>query len=194
MTRKRHHPLIRILHWLIAGLIVAALAMSTLVMSDIPEHSPEKIDALRRHMSAGGLVFVLTLLRFVMRRGAKKPPVLSSGMAWADWLARAVHCLFDALILVMVGSGAGMAILASLPRVVFQGYGRLPNLNELPLLAVHRGAAIALFVLLVLHVGGACFHQFILRDGLFSRMGFSLPWKHGGARREAVGGTGGAGL
>ncbi|MDR0578751.1 MAG: cytochrome b/b6 domain-containing protein [Candidatus Accumulibacter sp.] len=182
MTRKRHHPLIRVLHWLVAGLIAAALLMSALVMSGIPDGSPEKIDALRRHMSVGGLVFVLTLLRFVMRGNAKKPPVLSSGMAWADWLARAVHRAFDALILAMVGSGVGMAILAGLPRVVFLGYGRLPRLDDLPLLAVHRGAAIALFALLVLHIGGAFYHQFILRDGIFSRMGFPLRRKH--ARRE----------
>ena len=186
MTRKRHHPLIRVLHWLIASLIIAALVMSALVMSGIPDDSPEKIDALRRHMSAGGLAFVLTLLRFVMRRNAKRPSVLSSGIAWADWLTRAVHRLFDVLILVMIASGVGMALLADLPRVVFLGYGRLPaDLNDLPLFAVHRYTAMALFALLVLHVGGALYHQFILRDGLLSRMGFSLPWKRGTQGGEA---------
>ena len=109
MTRKRHHPLIRVLHWLVASLIIAALTMSALVMPLIPADSPELVDSLRRHMSAGLLVLVLTLLRFVMRRSAKKPPVLSSGMAWADWLARATHRVFDVLILLMIASGVGMA-------------------------------------------------------------------------------------
>ncbi|MDR0441604.1 MAG: cytochrome b/b6 domain-containing protein [Candidatus Accumulibacter sp.] len=189
-TGERHHPLIRVLHWLVAGLIVAALTMSTLVMSGIPDSAPEKIDALRRHMSIGSLVFVLTLLRFIMRRAAKIPPPLSSGMAWADWLARVVHRVFDVLILVMIASGAGMALLAGLPRVVFLGYGHLPDLSELPLLIVHRSAAIALFACLVLHVGGALFHQFILRDNLFSRMCFPLPRRMRETRSETIAGTG----
>jgi cytochrome b561 len=86
----RHHPLIRVLHWLIAGLIVAALTMSALVMPHIPADSPEMVASLRRHMTIGFLVFVLTLLRFIMRRHAEKPPALSSGMVWADWLASGV--------------------------------------------------------------------------------------------------------
>lgn len=177
MTRKRHHPLIRILHWLIAGLIIAALTMSALVMPHIPVDSPEMIASLRRHMSAGLLVCILTLLRFVMRRNARKPPVLSSGMVSADWLARATHRVFDVLILTMIASGVGMAISGDLFPVVFEGVGHLPaNLDALPLHAIHRYTAMTLFAFLVLHIGGALFHQLILRDNLLSRMAFSWPW------------------
>ena len=171
MTRKRHHPLIRVLHWLIASLIIAALVMSALVMSGIPDDSPEKIDALRRHMSAGGLVFVLTLLRFVMRRNAKRPPVLSSGMAWADWLARTVHRIFDILILTMIGSGVGMVLAGGLLPAILGTHGTLPaSLATLPLHTLHRGIGIVLFALLSLHIGGALYHQLVLRDGLIGRM------------------------
>lgn len=177
MTRKRHHPLIRVLHWLVAFLIIAALTMSALVMPLIPADSPELVDALRRHMSAGLLVLVLTLLRFVMRRNAKKPPVLSSGMPWADWLARSTHRVFDVLILTMIASGVGMAFSGGLFPVVFEGIGHLPaHLDALPLHAIHRYTAITLLALLALHVAGALFHQLILRDKLLSRMGFSVPW------------------
>ncbi len=177
MTRKRHHILIRVLHWLVAFLIIAALIMSALVMPLIPADSPELVDSMRRHMSAGLLVFVLTLLRFVMRRNAKKPPVLRSGMAWADWLARATHRAFDVLVLLMIASGIGMAFSGDLFPVVFEGIGHLPaNLDALPLHAIHRYTAITLFAFLALHIAGALFHQFILRDKLLSRMGFSAPW------------------
>lgn len=190
MARKRHHPLIRVLHWLVAFLIIAALTMSALVMPLIPVDSPEMIDSLRRHMSAGLLVFVLTLLRFVMRRNAKKPPVLSSGMPWADWLARATHRLFDVLILTMIASGVGMAFSGGLFPVVFEGIGHLPgNLDALPLHVIHRYAAITLFAFLVLHIGGALFHQLILRDNLLSRMSFSLLWKKRAASNTAGQGT-----
>ena len=61
--------------------------------------------------------------------------------------------------------------------VVFEGVGPLPaNLDALPLHAIHRYTAITLFAFIALHVAGALFHQFILRDHLLSRMGFSTPW------------------
>ena len=53
---------------------------------------------------------------------------------------------------------------------------RRDHLDALPLHAIHRYTAITLFAFLALHVAGALFHQFILRDHLLSRMGFGLPW------------------
>ena len=40
----------------------------------------------------------------------------------------------------------------------------------LPLHALHRGVGILLGLLLALHIGGAFYHQLILRDGLIGRM------------------------
>ena len=183
----RHHLLIRALHWLIAGLIIAALLMSTLVMPLIAVDSPEMITSLRRHMMTGITVFVLTLSRFVLHRYVKMLPTPSSGMAWADWLANAVRHLFNVLILTMVASGVGMAVFGRLFPVVFGGQGELPaNLATLPLHTIHRYTAITLFAILSLHIGGAFFHQFIRRDGLLSRMGFGCPWKRRTQASEAV--------
>ena len=180
MTRKRHHPLIRVIHWLAAFLIIAALVMSALVMADIPNDSPEKIQALHRHMATGLLVLVLTALRLVARRRVKRPGVLSSGMRWADWLARTVHRVFDTLILIMIGSGIGMAWQGGLLTVLLGGHPTFPeNLDTLTLFSLHRYAAMVLFTVITAHVGGALYHQFILRDGQLSRMGFSLARKKG---------------
>ena len=167
----RHTAPIRAIHWLVAGLIIAALIMSALVMPGIREGSPEKVDALRRHMSVGILVFLLTMTRLCVRNKARRPKSLSSGWAWADWLARAVHRLFDGLILTMIASGLGMAILGGLLPVVLGIHGTLPvSLDALPLHTLHRTIGIVLGGLLALHVGGAFYHQIILRDGLIWRM------------------------
>lgn len=163
--------MIRALHWLVAGLIIAALIMSTLVMPSIRNDSPEKIDALRRHMSVGTLVFLLTLARLFVRRRTLRPDFLSSGMIWADWLARSVHRVLDLLILTMIGSGIGMALLGGLLPIIFGVNSVLPmNLETLPLHSLHRGIGFSLFGLLALHIGGALYHQLILRDGLIGRM------------------------
>lgn len=167
----RHAPAVRALHWLLAGLIIAALVMSAFVMPGIRDDSPEKVDALRRHMAVGVFVLVLTFARLSVRRRVTRPASLSSGMIWADWLARLVHRIFDLLVLAMVASGISMAFLGGVFPAVFGLSAKLPaSLDSLPLLAWHRGIGITLFVLLALHVGGALYHQLILRDGLIGRM------------------------
>ena len=171
----RHPPVMLALHWLLAALIIAALVMSAFVMPDIRNDSPEKIDALRRHMSVGALVFLLTFARLSVRRRASRPAFLSSGMAWADRLARAVHRVFDLLVLAMVSSGIGMAVLGGIFPAAFGLSKTLPaDFASLPLHTLHRSVGITLFVLLALHVGGALYHQIVLRDGLLSRMGLGF--------------------
>jgi cytochrome b561 len=85
-----------------------------------------------------------------------------------------MHPFLDGLVIVMIGSGIGMAVLAGLPAIVFGGHGHLPaRFDTLPLHSVHAMTARLLVAALVLHVGGALFHHFILRDGLLSRMGLA---------------------
>lgn len=173
MSSQRYHPAICVLHWLVASMIVAALLMSTFVMSQIPDTAPAKLPALMRHMSVGALVLLCSLLRWRLGRKKARPEPLSSGMPWADRLAFLVHRSLDALVLVLVGSGLCMAILGGVPSAVLAGQSQLlAELDLLPLHAVHVYAARLLFALLLLHAGGALYHQFILRDGLLSRMWF----------------------
>ena len=172
MPPERHHLAIRVLHWLIATLVLAALVMSTIVMPHISNADPAKLTALFRHMSTGGLLALFVSLRLALRHKVKRPASLSSGMPWADRLASIIHPLLDGLVIVMLGSGIGMAILADLPAIVFGGHGSLPaRFDTLPLHAVHSFAAKVLIAALGLHISGALYHQFFLKDGLLSRMG-----------------------
>ena len=86
-----------------------------------------------------------------------------------------VHRLFDLLVLAMVSSGIGMALLGDVFPAVFGVSKNLPtDFASLPLHTLHRSVGITLFVLLALHVGGALYHQIVLRDGLLGRMGLSF--------------------
>lgn len=178
MKSNRHPPVIRVLHWSVALMVIAALVMSAFVMSRIPDEDPEKLAAALRHMSVGFLVCLAMIARLFFRRRAQRPPALSSGMPWADVLAGLVHRLLDVMVLAMVLSGLWMAIETGLPWMALSG-GHFPaGLASLPAHAIHVAVAWALAAALVLHVGGALFHQFILRDGLITRMGFdagSIP-------------------
>ena len=171
-------------------MIIAALVMSTFVMSKIPNADPEKVSALIRHMTVGMLILLFTCLRFFVRRKKTRLISLPSGMVWADWLASVVHRLLNVLVIVMVGSGIGVALLSGVPDVVWGGQALvLGNFEELPLFMLHRITALILFAALALHAGGALYHQFLLRDGLMSRMWFGIGWqRRGGARRISCGG------
>jgi hypothetical protein len=50
---SRYHPVLVAVHWLLAALIVAALALGASVTVKIPNSDPMKIEALRSHMTGG---------------------------------------------------------------------------------------------------------------------------------------------
>lgn len=173
MTVTRYHPALVSLHWLLALLVLVALGMGGLVMADLPNAAPEKIDALRGHMIAGGVILLLTLVRLVTRLTTAHPPPASTGMPWADKVAPLMHWLLYALVLAMAGSGIAMSVAFDLPGVVFGGTGSLPpDFHTVTARAVHGAASKLLVLLISLHMAAALYHQFVKRDRLLSRMGF----------------------
>src|SRR5258708_2704118 len=161
---SRYHPLLVGLHWLLAILITAALALGALVMVKIPNSDPMKIEALRSHMAGGSLI---------LRARPTHPATASAGNPVLDRLAWASHRMFYGAVLIMAGSGLVMALQAGLPAIVFGGEGVLPaDFWVFPVRTVHYVASRVLMGLIGLHVAGALYHTLILRDGLLRRMLF----------------------
>lgn len=171
MSPVRYHPVLVVLHWLLALMLIVALAMGTLVLEPLPNTSPDKIGALRGHMIAGGLIGLLMLARGVVRLVTARPPALPTGLAWADRLSAPVHALLYVLVFAMVGSGIAMSLATGLPQVVFFGQGTLPaTFDGLTPRMVHGLVAKLLMLLIALHVGAALYHALVRRDGLMARM------------------------
>ena len=173
LSPARYHTALVTLHWLLALLLIVALLMGTFALKTVPNSSPDKIDALRGHMIAGGLILVLTLTRLVVRLKTAHPAPATTGNALLDRLAPATHWALYLLVLLMAGSGVAMSVLAGLPGIVFGGVGTLPvNFDALPPRAVHGIVAKLLMLFIAMHFAAALYHQFIKRDGLLRRMGF----------------------
>ncbi|SDR55383.1 cytochrome b561 [Rhizobiales bacterium GAS113] len=184
---SRYHPLLVALHWLLAVLIVAALALGALVMVKIPNSDPMKLEALRSHMSGGMLILLLMLVRLVVRVRTEHPAPASAGNPTLDRLAFASHRLFYVAVLGMAGSGAFMALQTGLPGIVFGDGGTLPSdFWVFPIRTVHYLFSRLLMALIALHVAGALYHTLILKDGLLRRMVFG--------RRHVAAGSSAAGL
>jgi cytochrome b561 len=170
----RYHPLLVGLHWLLAAFLLFALAMGTFSLKEIPNASPEKLFALRGHMVAGVAILALMLVRLGVRLWLPRPPPATTGNRLLDRVAVGVHYGFYALVILMAASGFATAVQAGLPAIVFGGSGApLPeSFWAYRPRAVHGVIAKLLIALVMLHVAGALYHQFVRRDGLLGRMWF----------------------
>jgi cytochrome b561 len=169
----RYHPLLVVMHWLLGTLIVAALVLGALVMTKIPNSDPTKIDALRGHMMGGSAIVILMIIRLFVRVRTARPAPASARHPALDRLAWASHRLLYVLVFAQAASGALMALHFDLPEIVFAGHGTLPaDFWVYPVRAAHYAVSRLLMALIALHVAGALYHTFVLRDGLLRRIWF----------------------
>ncbi|MBT8458632.1 MAG: hypothetical protein KJN60_03065 [Boseongicola sp.] len=87
----RFYPLLFGLHWPIALLMIVAWVFGRLRLAEMPNDGPEKLFALRAHMSSGIIVLILMLLfRLAARFLTVKPPHATTGNAITDRLGVAM--------------------------------------------------------------------------------------------------------
>lgn len=174
MTVKRHHPALVVLHWLLGLMILLGLILGTFSLEALPNSAPEKLDGLRGHTINGLAVGVLMILRLVVRSLTQQPAPPHTGLAWTNGLGRRIHLLLYVVVFLMVASGAALALETGLPSILLGDSARsLPaSFDGSWLRTAHAVLAKLLMALIVLHVGAALWHHYVLRDGLLRRMGF----------------------
>lgn len=159
------------LHWISAALMIFMLIMGTFSLAETPNSNPDKLFALRGHMILGITVLFLTLFRLIWLWTHPKPPHAVTGNVFLDKVGIGAHHLLYLLIILILASGIGMALLSGLPGIVFGGEGSLPqSFFAYPPRYVHGIATKVLAALILLHAAGALYHQFVLKDSLFRRM------------------------
>jgi cytochrome b561 len=126
------------------------------------------------HLSLGVLIMLLALIRLLWRLG-HPVPLLASQRPWQGSLARLVHALLYAILLLLPLLGWGNASSRGWDVTLF-GIARLPPLfakgsvfgHELG--DVHSVLATVLLVLVGMHVAAAFYHHFVARDRTLTRM------------------------
>lgn len=146
------------LHWTVVALIVVQLLTGDL-MSDYfralmraGEERPVLGNAVW-HMVSGATILVVMILRLTLRLTHGVPPPKAESPGWDKALSRLNHWLFYAVLIAMPLAGMGAYLIPS---------RTLANLHEY--------TVPVLLALVALHVLGALYHQFFLRDGLIRRM------------------------
>lgn len=182
-ANRRYHLALRILHWVIAALVIFQLIIGGLVLSDMP--AAEKFLPLRGHIMFGLTIGVLVLVRLLTRFTTTRPPKAKTGNVALDRLGSTAHALFYVVLLAMVSTGIGIAVSAGLFGVFFGAGGSIPeSFDALPPRAGHGLFAKILLTLIGLHVSGVIYHELFLKDRLLTRMGFGRPRRSSGASTE----------
>ena len=164
------------LHWL-TSLLVLGIVIPAGVWIKYFEPADEafKLRLYNVHESVGVIVFVLVLLRLVYRWRNPPPPLPADTPTFVRLAAHAVHIALYALLLLMPIGGFLATNAWGFPLSVF-GVLPLPSpVGKDEALAkvfsfLHWSGAIAIGALILGHIVGALYHQFVRRDGLIRRM------------------------
>jgi cytochrome b561 len=167
------------LHWLVAGLVLAALFMGWTMTS--MQISPGRLKLFNYHKWVGVTVLALALLRIVWRL-THRPPPLEAMPRWQQIAAHAGHGLLYLLMLAVPLSGWAYSN-ASGYAIMYLGKVPLPNLVDKDrdlaarLVEVHEVLAVTFAVLVLLHLLAALQHHILHKDRTLRRM---LSWRaHG---------------
>jgi cytochrome b561 len=183
-----------VLHWLIAIGLIFMFALGWF-MSGLPKegaksssydlfnlgiytwHMAEEVSPrtfyFNLHKSIGATILVLIAIRVLWRLTHQPPALLTSLKAWERRLADTTHKALYVLMVAMPLSGLIMALYSKYGLKWF-GIPVLPGLDNVTIreafLCVHQWVAVALALLIVLHIAGALKHKFINKDETMKRM------------------------
>lgn len=173
----------RCFHWLVVLMLIAQYALAwTMPNADKPK---APVGLIGWHVSIGLLIMVAMLLRLGWRLTHPAPPAPGDLPVVVQGISRLTHVLFYVILLIVPFLGWAMASSRGWDIRLF-GLVPLPSLVaatstdsalSVALANAHIFFAIALLVVVGLHVAGALFHLFVLRDDVTQRM---LPQKLGG--------------
>lgn len=167
---QRYAGRLRILHWLIAGLVLAIWPLG-LMIGFVKEDV--KLDFYLVHESLGFLVLWLMLVRIGVRLTSAAPLVVAP--AFEKAAAHLVHGLLYVFLIVMPVSGFLATNAHGFPLewfglvTVWSPIGKMPEI-AFTLSAIHAWSAWILLALFALHLAAAIFHHVIRRDGTLYRI------------------------
>ncbi|WP_256819231.1 cytochrome b [Pseudomonas putida] len=168
MKPQAFHPFARVLHWLMAVLILAMLFIGVSMVADLSLRHPVLVSL---HKATGLALLVLVVLRIAVRLTLPHPPLPNDLPKLQRWAAGASHLLLYGLMLAMPLLGWAMLSAGDYPRPL-----GLPAIapHNLQLYAVlrqaHGWAGYLLFATVLVHVGAALMHAWVRRDGVLRSM------------------------
>jgi cytochrome b561 len=164
----------RILHWLMAVLILLTIPAGLIMVQEGLDRSVQNTLFIF-HKNVGVALLILVLMRLLWRWRNPPPPKPSSLPALQVRAAELSHAGLYVLMIAVPLAGyvrvkAGGFPIESLDALnVPSLVPRSDSVAEVAKL-IHYGAGLAIMALIALHIAAALFHGIVKRDGIFSRM------------------------
>ena len=173
-TTDEYAPLLRWIHWATAVLFITAMLIGFYCGLQEPGTSPRK-ELLEVHKSLGVTLFMLAILRLMVRAATMVPPEPSSMGPLVRFAARLNHWALYLILFVMPVTGylytsAGGYSLRyfwtfSWPRLVVNNPA-VAHAGEVS----HDLLAYLVYLAVGLHIAATLWHVFVKRDEILSRM------------------------
>lgn len=166
------HPALRVVHWLMAALILFMLFIGVAMVSTVSSLHALLVSI---HKPLGLMILVLVLARLWLRFCTAVPALPRSIPGWQRVMAQLSHWALYAMMLAQPLIGWAMLSAAGYP-VTLGGNLVLPpivpiNNDDYALLrSLHSLVALLLFLTIMVHLAAALLHALILRDGVFASM------------------------
>ena len=182
-ARTRYNAVAMLLHWLIAALLITNIGLAWYfnTLTGLP-----KIPPVQLHKSFGITILLLSLGCLAWRIVSPPPPLPASMMTWERFAAGTVYVLFYVVMIGMPLSGwalSSASVIIRFKPIMLYGLVEWPAIAPLTHLGpaamkqahegfvtVHQLLAKLAYALIVLHVGAALRHLFLLKDGVMGRM------------------------
>ena len=164
----------RILHWLMAALLIAMLFIGVSMVSSLGDYHW----LLTIHRPLGILILLLAAVRLLTRLLTRLPALPPTMSQPERFVAKASEMLMYALFFALPLVGWAVLSAGNYPIVMFGAIHLPPILPARPelfagLRETHTILAYLLFLAFLAHLSAILFHTLILRDGLLNRM---APW------------------
>ena len=168
----------RVLHWLVAVLVLTLLPMGFLMVDSGESEFWSTVGDLlyATHKSLGFIVIWLVVWRIALRMNRPAATYPSSMPLAMQILIRITHRWL--YILLLATALLGWAGVTAYPALTLTAGLSIPPMPFVPqdeelskqLFEIHGSLAIILSVLVALHIAGALKHKLMDRDGVFERM------------------------
>jgi cytochrome b561 len=173
--RQQFPVIMRILHWLMAAMVLAMLGVGVAMVASLGDY--HRLVSL--HRPFGISILILVVIRFVNRCFSTLPPFPPTMSPSERRAAHASELLLYILLFAEPLVGWGMLSAARFPIAMFGSVHLFPILPHSVMLyaflrKTHTFLAYLLFLAFIAHFGAILFHTLILRDGMLGRM---LPWR-----------------
>jgi cytochrome b561 len=169
---SQYDPFARLLHWIIVVLLIAQYAVAW-TMPEI-HRGTQPLGLIAWHLEIGTATIAVMIVRVVWRFLRREPRVVD-GTPFLRQVARLTHGLLYVLLVIepvlgwVNASSRGWSVtlfgLIPLPPLSATGSSLGHAMGD-----VHQLVAWGLLGLVGLHIAGALYHHFLLRDGVLRRM------------------------